>query len=729
MAKNTVTVSVLADTKAFQSGLQKAGDGFKTFAKAGLAVAAVGAAVATAVGVKAVNSASKLEQAMGGLNAVFKDQAQQMEDWANSAATNLGLAKSEYADLATVIGSQLKNMGLPMEAVAGQTNDLIGLGADLAAQFGGSTSDAVSALSSLLRGERDPIERYGVSINEAAIQAKLAEMGLSGLTGEAEKNAKLQATLALLTQQTADAQGAFARESTTLAGAQARARAGTEDLFAVLGFSLLPAVTAVTAAYGEFISGLSTNSVFSTFTSLLTTASIQFSDWVFGVMDGTKTLADLKFDFSGIDFTAAITSFNSFRDSVISQAPNIITALIDGLVSAASTLASVAGSIVTALVNGVIKAAPLLFAAAIAIIQGLVQGLTQALPTLLLAVAELIPTLIGQLLLAIPSLIIAAQDLFEALVVGLSQAIPALLTGLTAMWSQVLPQIMAQYPTVLQNGIELFLALVTAVATALPQIVDAVTTAWPSILDAITAALPQILEAGKTAFLGIVQSVTLALPSILTAVISMSPRITASLIQMTPALIAAGVELFRALVQALPVVIPQVAAALRAMAPEMRAAVLSIGPALAAAGGEIISGLIGGLQRNAGRVASTLTSIASNAVNSFKSFLGIRSPSRLFESFGVYVDQGLANGLKKGTRHVKNAVGDVNRAVTGSFDAELTPANIQATLSAHGASSRSGDTYHVNVVGGLDTGAEIGRRVIDSIKSYHRSGGRQVVTL
>ncbi len=118
MPKNTVTVSVLADTKAFQKGLSAAGEGFKKFAAAGAAVAAVGAAVAVAVGVKAVSSASKLEQAMGGLNAVFKDNAGQMEQWASSAASNLGLAKSEYADLATVIGSQLKNMGLPMEAVS-----------------------------------------------------------------------------------------------------------------------------------------------------------------------------------------------------------------------------------------------------------------------------------------------------------------------------------------------------------------------------------------------------------------------------------------------------------------------------------------------------------------------------------------------------------------------------------------------------------------------------------
>src|SRR5690606_19832279 len=124
-----------------------------------------------------------------------------------------------------------------------QTNDLVGLGADLAATFGGSTSDAVSALSSLLRGERNPIERYGVSMNEATVKAKMAALGLDGLTGEAEKNAKLQATLAILTEQTADAQGQFAREADTAAGAAQIATAKQEDMRAKIGTGLLPIYT------------------------------------------------------------------------------------------------------------------------------------------------------------------------------------------------------------------------------------------------------------------------------------------------------------------------------------------------------------------------------------------------------------------------------------------------------------------------------------------------------
>lgn len=229
--------------------------GGKSFAAAGAKLAgAFAVAFAAAGAVKlvgfvtdylsdAISSASDLEQSIGGVDAVFKDNADTIHDWAKTAADSVGLARSEYNELATVLGAQLKNMGVPMEDVAQQTGDLIGLGADLAAQFGGSTSDAVSALSSLLRGERDPIERYGVSINEARIKAKMAEMGLDGLEGSAYDTAKAQAVLALLTEQTTDAQGAFARESETAAGQQQRLKAEMENVKTEIGTALLPIVT------------------------------------------------------------------------------------------------------------------------------------------------------------------------------------------------------------------------------------------------------------------------------------------------------------------------------------------------------------------------------------------------------------------------------------------------------------------------------------------------------
>lgn len=188
-----------------------------------------------------VSLASELEQSTGAIEAVFKDQADAVIGYSKASATAVGLSRSAYQKYATVVGAQLKNLGLPIAQVSGKTNDLIVLGADLAAQFGGPTSDAVAALSSLLRGERDPIERYGVGLKQADIDARKAAMGLDKLTGEADKQADIQATLALLWEQTADAQGTFFRETDTYAHKQQVLNAQLEEAQTRLGEALIPA--------------------------------------------------------------------------------------------------------------------------------------------------------------------------------------------------------------------------------------------------------------------------------------------------------------------------------------------------------------------------------------------------------------------------------------------------------------------------------------------------------
>lgn len=184
--------------------------------------------------------ASEAEQSYGAVESIFADHAQGIIDNSKRAATEVGVSGREYRELAANMGAMLKNMGMPLDEVADKSENLVGVAADLAATFGGSTKEAVEAVSSLLRGETDPIERYGVSIKQADINARMAADGLDGLTGEAEKQAKAQTLLKLLTEQTASAQGQFARETDTAAHKQQVATAKYNDAKEAIGTALLP---------------------------------------------------------------------------------------------------------------------------------------------------------------------------------------------------------------------------------------------------------------------------------------------------------------------------------------------------------------------------------------------------------------------------------------------------------------------------------------------------------
>lgn len=213
--------------------------------KASIAAAGVEAGLA-GLAKKSFDAASQLQQNSGAVQAVFGAQADAVENAAARANRAVGLSTAAYDQMAAVLGSQLKNMGVPLEQTAGKTQDLITLGADLSAVYGGPASDAVEAISSLLRGERDPIERYGVSIKQATIDAYEHAKGLTKLTGAAKTNADMQATLAILVAQTSAAHGQFAAQANTAAEAGQINAATWDNTSAKLGQELLPLYTTFT---------------------------------------------------------------------------------------------------------------------------------------------------------------------------------------------------------------------------------------------------------------------------------------------------------------------------------------------------------------------------------------------------------------------------------------------------------------------------------------------------
>jgi len=186
-----------------------------------------------------VEAASDLEQQFGALDSIFKGNAGEMKVFAKEM-NNIGLSSAEAARQSSLLGSLLKGSGLNIEQTTGKTKDLVKLAGDLAATFGGPTSDAVRAISSLLRGERDPIERYGVSLKQVDINAQMLKDAKNGLVFASDREAAIQATLTLLYDKTTDAQGQAARESDTYAGVTGALTAKFEDMQAQIGEALLP---------------------------------------------------------------------------------------------------------------------------------------------------------------------------------------------------------------------------------------------------------------------------------------------------------------------------------------------------------------------------------------------------------------------------------------------------------------------------------------------------------
>lgn len=78
-------------------------------------------------------------------------------------------------------------------------------------------------------------------------------------------------------------------------------------------------------------------------------------------------------------------------------------------------------------------------------------------------------------------------------------------------------------------------------------------------------------------------------------------------------------------------------------------------PTLWDAGADLINGLLGGIASVAGNIAEAILGPIRGAVDGVKSFLGIKSPSRLFMQIGAFTGEGMAIGLQKSAGLIEDA--------------------------------------------------------------------------
>jgi hypothetical protein len=203
-----------------------------------VAAGAAGGAALVGMGQKAI----KLEDSIRGTNRVFGEAEAIITQYAENSAESLGLSEQAFRDSTSVLGSMITSMGWTEEAGAKLSIQMHEVGADLGSAFGTSTQEAITAIAALLRGERDPIERFGVSIKQVDINARTAALGLDVSTAAAKKYSESVVAVDLLMEQAAKHQDAFAENA---GSAMKTAQAHWEDAQAALGEQMIPVLTGV----------------------------------------------------------------------------------------------------------------------------------------------------------------------------------------------------------------------------------------------------------------------------------------------------------------------------------------------------------------------------------------------------------------------------------------------------------------------------------------------------
>lgn len=202
------------------------------------------------------------------------------------------------------------------------------------------------------------------------------------------------------------------------------------------------------------------------------------------------------------------------------------------------------------------------------------------------------------------------------------------------------------------------LPVVETIGQNLPAIIT-------TMVDGFTAALPQIMSAGGTILNGLVQGLMVALPALIDGAAMMISTLAngmtgnmdqiiatagqliqtvgSAIIRNLPTIIASGVQLIGALVTGLLNAIPKIVAAIPRIVSSIRQSFSAIN--WGDIGRNIIQGIANGLANAAGAIVDAAKAAANKALEAAKNFLGIKSPSKVFE---MEVGRMMALGMGEG---------------------------------------------------------------------------------
>lgn len=473
-----------------------------------------------------ITQANDLDQTVSAIRTVFGDASGDIEQFAKDAVQGLGITQQQALEASQMFGVFGKAAGLTGPELSGFSNELGGLGADLAAFYGGDVQTALDAISAGLRGESEPLRQYGVLLDDATLKARAMSEGIYDGTGTLTQQQRVLAAQAEILAQTTDAQGQAGREAASFDGQLKRLTAGWESVVTTIGQLFLPIATEVVS----FLNGNVIPAVQGFFTALQTG-----------------------------DFAGFIGGLASVRDNLIRNIaealPSIIPAVVGGMLSLITTLADVIPQVVDTvvrmvplIVDGIVTAIPQLIAAVLTMLDRILEAIPVILPQLVTAVVGLIPVIVSALITAIPLLINGAIALFMAIV----QAIPMIVTQLIEAVVNLLPVLVnalgTLIPALINGAVGLFIAIVQAIPIIIPALINGIVDLLPVLITTIVGLIPVLIDAAVLLFTSLIDAIPVILPALIDTIIQVGPKLVEAIIGIIPQLFDAGQAIIQGLI-------------------------------------------------------------------------------------------------------------------------------------------------------------------------------------
>ncbi len=245
---STASATFTMDDRPFQQGGQRVIKTMETMGRR-LEKVATAARRMLLVGGAAIGGfikvASDAAETASKFEAVFRDGADAANEWGAALGKSVGRSKTDIQEALSTFQGFFVGLGFGSDKARQLSQDLTALSIDFASFNNLSDEEAAGRFISALSGSSEVLDRFGINIKQAALDAKLLEQGMKGGARGASEQQKALARLAIIMEAMTDqgAVGDAIRTSDQFANRMRRLKGEIKDASIEIGNIFIPAVT------------------------------------------------------------------------------------------------------------------------------------------------------------------------------------------------------------------------------------------------------------------------------------------------------------------------------------------------------------------------------------------------------------------------------------------------------------------------------------------------------
>lgn len=439
---------------------QEAGTSFMSgFKGAALKIAAalgIGAAIKAGI-TAALNEGASLQQSMGGIETLFKDNATQVIKYADEAYRTTGLSANAYMENVTGFSaSLLQSLGGDTAKAAEVANMAMIDMADNSNKMGTSMESIQTAYQGFAKQNYTMLDNlklgYGGTKEEMQRLLRDAEK-LTGTKYDINNlNDVYQAIHTI--QENLDITGTTAKEaSTTFTGSFNAMKAAAHNLLGdlALGEDVEPALIALADTAKTFFVD-------------------NFLPMLWNVVKGVPDILESAFELASAAIGENIGSIMDSVPELLQMGSDMVMGIYNSALEAIPELLNIVSDIVNGLVESFMQNWPSIFQAGIDFVFQLIDGLVQAAPGILQAGIDLISSLLQTIYSNAPQYISAGFEVVTNLISGILQRIPGLVDTGINMITNLVTTIWNNLPQILNAGVQIISSLIKGLVQMIPKV-------------------------------------------------------------------------------------------------------------------------------------------------------------------------------------------------------------------------------------------------------------------